>query len=534
MITRFPMCFLFLAIGLAAPILAPPLHASEAQPAPAPVPAAKRKPNIIVLLADDLGVGDLSSYSPVSKIKTPRLDALASQGVRFTDAHSPSSVCTPTRYGLMTGRYAWRSRLKSGVLGGYSPRLIEPGRETLASMLAKQGYATGHVGKWHLGWTWPKAQGEPFGDNIQGFADDPKSPKDKGNRDRLWSVKWDQPITDGPRAVGFDYHFGISASLDMPPFVYIENDRVVSPPTTVKKWLRHGPAAADFEAVNVLPDLTRKAIAWIEACAKSDKPFFLYLAYASPHTPIVPTPEFEGKSGLNPYGDFVIQTDHDVGALLDALDRLNLTKDTLVVFTADNGCSPAANWEELSRKGHTPSGPFRGHKADAYEGGHRVPFILRWPGRAPAGAVSDETLCLTDLYASFASIVGVKPAEDAAEDSVDMTTAFEGRKLEAPLREATVHHSISGFFAIRQGPWKLIFARGSGGWSPPREPEAAKQGLPPIQLYHLGNDPGERKNLQADHPDIVQRLTKLLQSYVDQGRSTPGAAQKNHRQVEFK
>ena len=487
--------------------------------------AAESKPNIVFILADDLGYGDVQCYNPQNgKIATPNLDRLAAQGMRFTDAHTASSVCTPTRYATLTGRYAWRTRLQSGVLDGFSPPLIASNRMTVASLLKASGYQTACIGKWHLGMNWQKkAETGP----AASTPDQPAKSKPGSG------VDWTKPILNGPTTVGFGYFYGIAASLDMPPFVLIENDRLTAIPTTEKRWLRTGPAAESFEAEDVVPELTRKAASWIEQRAADRKPFFLYLAYSSPHTPILPTKEWQGKSGLSGYADFVMQTDDAVGQVLAALERAGLTTNTLVIFTSDNGCSPAAGTAELKSKGHSPSGPGRGFKADIWEGGHRVPFIARWPSHVKAGATSEATICLSDLLATSAALVGAKLPENAGEDSVNILPALLGENLARPLREAIVHHSIDGRFAIRQGPWKLAFCPGSGGWASPKDAEARKQNLPEVQLYNLATDPGETNNLRAAHPGIVKRLTKLLEKYVTAGRSTPGAKQSNDVPVDF-
>jgi len=479
--------------------------------------APSTKPNIIYVLCDDLGYGDVKCLNPQGKIPTPHLDKLAAGGMIFTDVHSSSSVCTPTRYGIMTGRYNWRSKLQSGVLGGLSPRLIEPGRLTVAQLLKDHGYHTAVVGKWHLGMDWVKKEGQTVAElNIESAA-------------QVNSVDYSQPFKNGPTSVGFDYYYGISASLDMVPFVFLENDRVTKLPTAEKQWIRKGPAAPDFEAVDVLPTLTRKAMDYVKARAveaKAGKPFFLYLPLASPHTPIVPSPEWQGKSGLTPYADFVMQTDHSIGQLLAELAQQGLADNTLVIVTSDNGCSPAAGIPALLEKGHNPNHVFRGHKADIFDGGHRIPFIARWPARVKAGGKSDQLLCLTDLMATAADIVGAKLPANAAEDSVSILPALLGTD-KAPLREAVVHHSINGSFAVRQANWKLELCRDSGGWSEPRPGTPKAAGLPSVQLFDLGQDIGEQNNLQDKHPDVVARLTKLLEKYVADGRSTPGAPQQN-------
>ena len=491
------------------------------------------RPNILYVLCDDLGYGDVKCLNPAGKIATPQLDKLAAGGMVFTDMHSSSSVCTPTRYGIMTGRYNWRSKLQSGVLGGLSPRLIEPGRLTVAQLLKNHGYHTAAIGKWHLGMDWVKKEGQTVAElNIESAA-------------QVNNVDYAQPFKNGPTSVGFDYYYGISASLDMVPYTYLENDRVTKLPSVNKDFplflgreqgkCRLGPAAPDFEVEDVLPTLTAKAIDYVKsraAAAKAGQPFFLYLPLASPHTPVAPTKEWQGKSGLNFYADFVMQTDHALGQLFAELDRQGLADNTLVIVTSDNGCSPQANFPDLLAKGHNPSQEFRGHKADIFDGGHRIPFLLRWPVRVKAGTQSDQPLCLTDFMRTVADILGAPLPDTAAEDSVSFLPALLGT-AKAPLREAVVHHSINGSFAIRQGNWKLALCRDSGGWSEPRPGAPKAAGLPTVQLFDLHRDRNEQTNLQAQHPEVVARLTKLLEKYVAAGRSTPGAPQPNAVEVKL-
>lgn len=488
--------------------------------------AAPAQPNFIYVLCDDLGYGDVKCLNPQGKIATPHLDKLAAGGMYFTDVHSSSSVCTPTRYGIMTGRYNWRTKLQSGVLGGLSPRLIEPGRLTVAQLLKNHGYHTAAIGKWHLGMDWARKEGKDVAElNIESAA-------------QVNNVDYAQPIKNGPNSVGFDYYFGISASLDMVPYTFIENDRVTKLPAAEKKFpmmsgkagfTRFGPAAPDFEAEDVLPTLTAKAIDHVKsraATAKAGQPFFLYLPLPSPHTPIAPTKEWQGKSGLNPYADFVMQTDHCIGQLLAEVDRLGLGENTLFILTSDNGCSPQADFPALLAKGHNPSYEFRGHKADIFDGGHRIPFLVRWPARVKAGTRSQQTLCLTDFMRTVADIIGAKLPDTAGEDSVSFLPALLGQD-KTPLREAVVHHSINGSFAIRQGNWKLELCRDSGGWSEPKPGTPKSAELPAVQLYDLAKDIGEQTNVQDQHLDVVTRLMKLLEKYVADGRSTPGAPQPN-------
>jgi arylsulfatase A-like enzyme len=498
--------------------------------APGFAAAQPSKPNVVVILADDLGYGDVRCLNPDGKIPTPHLDKLAAAGMTFTDAHSPSAVCSPTRYGLMTGRYAWRSKLKSGVLGGLSPRLIEPGRLTVAQLLKGHGYHTACVGKWHLGMDWVLKPGG----RVTELGIEP--------REQVFDVEYDRPIRNGPNAVGFDSYFGIAASLDMVPYTFIENDRVTANPTEDRDFplmlgretgrCRKGPAAPGFDAADVLPTLTKKVVGYIGERAKARAPFFLYLPLASPHTPILPTKEWQGRSGLNPYADFVMATDAAVGEVLAALDRHGLAGDTLVIVTSDNGCSPQADFPALLKLGHNPNHVFRGNKADVYEGGHRVPFLVRWPGRVKPGSKHDGVVCLTDLLATCADVAGAKLPDGAGEDSVSLLPALGVRK--GALRESVVVHSVNGSFAAREGRWKLCLCPGSGGWSAPRPGKDDASKLPPVQLFDLSADVGEKVNLADRHPEVVDRLTKLLEKHVADGRSTPGRPQKNAEPVDVR
>jgi len=468
---------------------------------------AADKPNIVYILCDDFGYGDVQALNPQrGKIPTPHMDRLVAEGMSFTTAHASSAVCTPTRYGILTGRYNWRTRLQSGVLGGFSPALIAADRLTVPSLLRQHGYVTACIGKWHLGMTMPGRKGAAFSDQIE-----------SGSAEQLDAQ---QRITDGPTTRGFDYFFGISGSLDMPPFAFIENDQFTEPPTATKKWGRSGPAAPGFEAVDVLPTLTRKAVEFI---GKTRSPFFLYLALNSPHAPIVPTKEWQGKSGLGDYGDFVMETDWAVGEVAKALEEKGIVNDTLLIFTSDNGCSPAANIKHLEASGHFASADRRGYKADIFDGGHRIPFVVRWPGKVKPSSISHQPICLTDLMATCAEILGVRLPDNAGEDSVSFLPALRGETYP----RVVVHHSINGSFAIREGRWKLELCADSGGWSAPRPGSKEAQGLPPVQLYDMETDVGEQTNVYQEHPEIVERLTKCLEQYVANGRSTPGAPQTN-------
>lgn len=464
------------------------------------------KPNVVYILADDLGYGDLRSMNSEGKIATPGSDQMAKEGMVFTDAHSNSAVCTPTRYGVLTGRYAFRSRMKKGVLNGYSGYLIEKGRVTVPSFLKSEGYQTAFIGKWHLGWDWAK-DGE--------------------------KVDYSKPVQNGPKEKGFEYSYGHCGSLDMAPYVWVENGMPTAVPLketgrTKKEskngWWRKGPTSPDFDHEDVLPNLTRRAVKYVKEQVKREKPFFLYLALPSPHTPVLPTPKFKGKSGLNSaYADFVTMTDDTVKQVLDALKEAGVDENTLFIFTSDNGCSPEADFAELEKQGHDPSSIYRGHKADIFEGGHRVPFIVRWPAKVKAGTSCDDPTCLTDLLATMAEVLGQKLPADAGEDSVSMLPNLVGESKQ-PVREATVHHSINGTFAIRQGKWKLIDAPHSGGWSRPKPAQKALYtDLPEIQLYDLEEDPGETRNVSVENPGIVKMLKTLLKKYREDGRSVPVA-----------
>lgn len=493
----------------------------------------KDRPNIIYVLADDMGYGDVSAYNENSKIPTPNIDQLSSEGLRFTDAHTSSSVCTPTRYGIITGRYNWRSRLKNGVLTGKSLALIPKSRLTVASMLKKHGYHTAFIGKWHLGWDWALKENTEFGGEGWDCQD-------------FDNIDFTKPVVNNPNDLGFDYTYGHSGSLDMAPYVYVENGKVTQIPDTLSEskskygWWRKGPVSKDFVHEDVTPNFFRRSFEYIIEKSKKDKPFFLYLALPSPHTPILPTAEWQGKSGLNPYGDFVMMVDDYIGQLQNVIKEAGIEDNTIVFFTCDNGCSPAAKIKELEGKGHYPSYIYRGHKADIFEGGHRVPFIVKWPNKIKKGRVSDETICTTDLMATCADLVGYSLSDNEGEDSYSLVHVFDQQELDGPLREATVHHSINGSFAIRKGDWKLIMCPGSGGWSFPRpENKAAIDSLPQYQLYNLKSDPGENENLQAVNTEKVDELKALLIRYIINGRSTEGEPQANDsirfkwKQIEF-
>jgi len=473
-------------------------------------PARKSTPpNIVYILADDLGYGDVSIYNPGGAVPTPNIDKLATQGMRFTDAHSPSSVCTPTRYGLLTGRYPWRSRLPVGVLRGYSRTLIEAERPTVASLLKSQGYETAVVGKWHLGLDWvsqaahrDSLQKPNYGIKTEMLPD---------------QIDFNQKAAQGPQTVGFNYSYVLPASLDMPPYCYLENQQLTELPTaytdgnklesgyTGPFW-RAGKKSPSFDFYGVLPRFVDKANAFLKRQSKQ-KPFFLYLPLAAPHTPWVPTPDYRGKSKAGEYGDFLQQVDAAVGQVLHTLDSMGLSDNTLVVFTSDNG----PYWREnfVKQFNHKAAGPFRGMKGDAFEGGHRIPFIVRWPGKVKAGSISNATTTLTNLLATCAEILKVKDARYKVEDSYSILPVLLGKSTQVARQPAVVHSSSIGYFAIRHGDWKLIEGLGSGGFTEPRN-VVPTAGGPTGQLYNLAEDVGETKDLYAQHPEKVQELRKLL------------------------
>lgn len=468
----------------------------------ASVLAEQSRPNIIYILMDDLGYGDVQILNPErGKIATPKMDQIAQEGMIFTDAHTSSSVCTPSRYSILTGRYNWRTTLQKSVLYGYDLPMIAKDRLTVAGLLQENGYATACIGKWHLGLGFPTTDGEPV---------DPQDPT---------NVDWHGRIEGGPVDLGFDYFYGIASSLNIPPYIYMENDRFVGEATTVKEFGRKGLAQADFEAEETLDIIVEKTVEFIDR-QDSSKPFFAYVPFTSPHTPILPTEEWRGRSEVGQYGDFVMQTDAAVGAILEAVEAAGFGDNTIFIVTSDNGCSKWANIDEMLEKGHYPSAQFRGSKADLWEGGHRVPFLVRWPAEIEAGTQSDQAICLSDLMATCADLLSLEVPETAAEDSVSFLPAFQGEPI-VSTRAGIIHHSFSGHFAYRQGKWKLLLAKSSGGWTAPAE-SRMPEGSPIAQLYDMEQDPGETTNLYADRPEIVETLLAQLKSDVARGRSTEG------------
>lgn len=506
---------------------------------------AASKPNIVFILADDLGYGDVHYLNPErGKIATPNLDRLAAQGMIFTDAHATSSVCTPSRYSTLTGRYNWRSPLQRGILSIDDGPLIPPERLTVPRILQQQGYATGCVGKWHLGLDWAK---------------NPDGPD------------YSKPFGGGPTELGFDWYFGVIGP-GAPPHGYVENDQLIGEPSTTSpeemlRWGgRAGPMVPGFTFESMLPTHTDKACGFIEKHAAANKPFFLYYALNAPHSPIIPNKQWLGSSGLGQYADFVQEMDFQVGRVLDTIDRAGVRDHTLVIFTSDNGCTPMVGTGsdldpdfdtpkpnipsqdalfkkpltkrqttgrvlELEAAGHYPSANRRGYKSDAWDGGHRVPYLVRWPAQIEAGTQCDQLVSLMDLMATCADLHDLTLPEDAGEDSVSILPLLRGS--DTPVRDSLVHHSFYGRFAIREGEWKLMLCPGSGGWWKPNDIEAKEQGLPSVQLYDMSEDIGEQRNLQAEHPDIVKRLIRLLEEQVAHGRTTPGPMQSNDAPIDI-
>ena len=469
----------------------------------------KQSPNIVYILADDLGYGDVSVYNPTGKIATPNIDKLATQGMRFTDAHSPSSVCTPTRYSLMTGRYPWRSRLPVGVLRGYSRTLIEEDRPTVASLLKSHGYETGVIGKWHLGLDWTlNAENQSLASTENYGIVTEMDPK---------HIDFTKEAIKGPNTVGFNYSYILPASLDMPPYCYLENQKLTEPLSSYTDgnklesgytgpFWREGKMAPSFDFHQVLPNFIQRATGFIKNQSK-EKPFFLYLPMPAPHTPWMPTENYKGKSKAGEYGDFVQQVDGAIGEILKTLQDAGFAENTIVIFASDNGPYWRQNFVE--QFGHKAAGEFRGMKGDAFEGGHRIPFIVRWPGKVKANSVSNATTTLANLMATCQQIVGETNPIYNTEDSYSILDILVGKAKIVASQPAVVHSSSIGYFAIRKGDWKLIEGLGSGGFTEPRKVDAT-EGKPAGQLYNLATDISETEDVYARYPDKVKELTQLL------------------------
>ena len=518
--------------------------------------AMASKPNVVYFLVDDMGCGDVSCLNPHGRIATPQFDRLAREGMVCGDAHSSSAVCTPSRYGVLTGRYNWRSPLQKGIVSPYGPPLIDERRLTVGKLLHSHGYHCGAIGKWHLGMDWPFASAGmrpgpttssanwPSAANEDFLPPHPnEEPAGVGleatERQRaLWRDFFARKISDGPTTRGFDYYFGVDVP-NWPPYCFIENDATIGTPSEFlpARLLGDnlaslpGPAMPYWNFEQLLPAFARAADRYIARRAAERQPFFLYLPMTSPHTPLSVNKRWIGASGLNNlYADLVMETDGVFGQVLDSLERHGAADNTLVIFTSDNGCAPYIGVDQMEAQGHHPSGGFRGYKSDAWDGGHRVPFIARWPGVIEPGSSSDQLVCLTDLLATCADFLHDPLPATAGEDSFSMLPLFQGS--DEQIRDHVVHHSISGKFAIRDQRWKLVLCPGSGGWSLD-DAAAARDGLPLVQLYDMLRDPAERHNLHAEQHPRVKEMVAWLKRLVSAGRSTPGAEQSNDAAVDL-
>jgi len=467
----------------------------------------RSQPNIIYIMADDMGYGDLGCFGAV-KIETPNMDRIAAEGIRMTDAHSSSAVCTPSRYSVLTGRYCWRTPLKKWVLWGFEPPLIEPERMTVASMLKEQGYATGAFGKWHVGLDWSTIDGKnPLADGA--------------------NVDYAAGVSGGPVERGFDTCYCITGSLDMAPYCFIEDDHIDGIPTQEKSpyhaQQREGLMTPGWDDTRVDVRFAEKAVAFIDkqATESPDQPFFLYLTPSAPHRPCVPPADFVGASEAGARGDMVALVDWMVGQVDEALRRHGLVENTLVIVTSDNGAR-LTNYDGKDY-GHKSCGDLRGQKADIWDGGHREPFVARWPGHIAPGSESDALICLVDLMATCAEITGADLPSDAAPDSFSMLSAITGQTTQQPIREALVHHSGEGMFSLRRGPWKCIMGLGSGGFSQPKTADP-EPGGPEGQLYHMVDDLRETGNQWLERQDVVGELRETLEAWQVQGYSRPGAS----------
>ncbi len=489
------------------------------------------KPNIVIIYTDDQGYGDVSALNPEAKFQTPNMDRIANEGLVFTDGHSSDAVCTPSRYSLLTGRYSWRTSLKKGVLEADGECLIEEGRMTIASLLKENGYHTAMVGKWHLQMQFKGTKGV----------------------DRDWSA----PFTGGPIDHGFDYFFGIPASMNYGILTYLEDDRVLDPPVLwTKKKAVNDPRSfqdnvqpADYRMTPPYNDQSGEGSGWIEVApsfndelvletfaekavnfinevsgkSKDGKPFFLYLPLTSPHLPHCTHSDFRGKTNCGNYGDFMMETDFRVGQILNALDANDLTNNTLIIFSSDNGAETNYKYQRETHD-HYSSLHFKGGKRDIYEGGHRVPYLMRWPGVIEAGRTAGIPVCQTDFLATIADIIGVDLPYNAGEDSYSLYPILKNEEFDQNIRGPVIHHSSAGYFAIRNGKWKLNMLRGSGGSMEPRLIQPRESDAK-FELYNIEEDPGETNNLYFEHPEIVERLTRKITKIVSDGRSTPGTPQ---------
>ncbi|MDB4259858.1 arylsulfatase [Akkermansiaceae bacterium] len=492
-------------------------------------PLAAKQPNILILYADDLGYGDLGCYNPDTKIPTPHLNQLAKESMSFTDGHSSSGICTPSRFALLTGRHHWRDF--HGIVNVFGSSVFKPERLTLPEMLQEKGYHTAGIGKWHLGWDWDAVRNKEVKASI---VIDGKRKKQQLGPD---AFDWSRPIPDGPLAHGFDHYFGDTV-INFPPYCWIEDDKVVKAPDTImdsKKWkpikegnweCRPGPMITGWDPYENIPTTTKKGVEYIKAQSKTEQPFFLYFAYPSPHAPIIPNDEFDGKSQAGPYGDLVNETDHSIGQLLAALKESGQAENTIVIFSADNGPEHYA-YQRDTKYDHWSAHPFRGLKRDIYEGGHHVPFIVKVPGVTKPGSRSDALVSQIDIMATLAAITGYElPDKNAAEDSHDLLPLLKGDV--ASVRSTHIHNTNKNAYAIRDGDWVLVDAK-SGYHSPRKKDWEKKHDYPSEErktpkLFNLKEDIGQRNDLAPNMPDKVKELQSLLKKIREQGYSAPRLA----------
>lgn len=484
---------------------------------------AAEKPNVVIILADDMGYGDAHCYNPDrGKIQTPNVDKLAAQGMRFTDAHSSSGVCSPSRYALLTGRYHWRSRLQDGIVGVMAQPLIEPNRLTIAGLAKQNGYSTACIGKWHLGMDWnlsPEERKSFLKASCPGKKNDEAAIVPTAEQLALWKNVFSKPISGGPLTAGFDHYFGTDIP-NWPPYCFIENNRTVGCP---EAFLRpdqirgephmvsiQGPALKDWNLYDILPTLGRKADAYIQEQAKSKKPFLLYLSMTAPHEPIAVTDAWKGKSGLHPYADFMMETDDLVGSVLAAIEKAGIADNTLVLFTSDNGKWQGSGAAALEKMGHFSSGPLKGYKGEVLEGGHRMPFIVRWPGHVTPKTTCDKLVHQADIMATLAEMFGVTLPADAGVDSFSFLPLLKGS--DKPIRQFAVSCAGSGAPGFRSGEWKLILRNKA-------------------QLYNLAQDIGETRDLAGREPERVKQMQAQFEEIIVRGRSTPGPKQANDVEV---
>lgn len=477
--------------------------------------ADARKPNILIILADDLGYGDVHAYNPTrGKIPTPHIDQLVAEGMRFTDGHSSSGVCSPSRYALLTGRYHWRTRLQTGIVGVFGDPLIAPDRLTIAGLAKQHGYRTAAIGKWHLGWDWPIPETDR--DLFRNFKESDRSAPEATRA--TWAKVFAQKIPGGPTTRGFDTYFGTDVP-NWPPYCFIDNDRTVGTPSVplpTELFRNHlaslpGPALPGWKLEQILPTLVERACTFIGDAARQPEPFLLYLPLTTPHTPLAVNEAWKGKSGLNnAAADLIMETDAAVGQVLAALAASGAAKDTLVLFTSDNGFAPYVGVKDLEKQGHFPSGPLRDYKTSVHEGGHRVAFVARWPGQVAAGTTCGQLVHQADILSTVADILQAKLPANAAEDSYSFLPLLRGGST--PTRPHAISCAAAGTPGLRIGRWKYIATQ-------------------PAQLYDLDADLGETKNLATEQPERVTAMKALLEKLITDGRSTPGEPQKNDVEV---